>query len=48
MDPEYIAFDILDSNPDKLTSDTVESLYQKIEEWIEESKLILKYDKLRE
>ena len=47
MDPEYIAYDILDSNPDNLTSDTVESLYQKIEEWIEESKVILQYDKLK-
>lgn len=46
--PEYIAYDILDSNPDQLTSDTVESLYQKIEEWIEESKVILQFDKLRE
>lgn len=48
MDPEYIAYDILDSNPNKLTSETVESLYQKIEEWIEESKVILQYDKLKE
>lgn len=46
--PEYIAYDILDANPDNLTSDTVETLYQQIEEWMEESKVTLQYEKLKE
>ena len=33
--PGYIAYDILDSCPDSLTSDTIESLYQRIENWID-------------
>ena len=31
--PDYIAYDILDNNPDDLMVDTVEGLYQKIEAW---------------
>lgn len=46
--PEYIAYEILDTNPDNLTSDTVESLYQKIEEWIEETNQTLNFERLRE
>lgn len=46
--PDHIAYDILDTNPENLMSDTVETLYQKIEEWIEESKVCLNFDRLRE
>lgn len=46
--PDYIAYDILDTNPENLMSDTVESLYQRIEEWTQESKVTLDFDRLRE
>ena len=46
--PDYIAYDILDSNPDGLMTDTVESLYQKIEDWLQESKVVLAFDKIKD
>lgn len=45
--PGYIAYDILDSCPDSLTTDTIESLYQRIENWIDQIKVTLSFDALK-
>ena len=44
QNPNYIAYDILDSNPENEFA--VEKLYQQIEQWIDESKRVIQFGNL--